>query len=113
MLPTSAKRADAMWALYDSVGQPLPTKVSKPYIAHFKKFYCDTAAFGYAPKVIDLALDFFGPERVLFGTDTPFDATGGQFFTQETLRSIGDIQTTPQTRNALLNGNAKRIFKLT
>ena len=112
VFPTSATRADAMWTLFEMAGQPLPTKVSKPYVDHFKKFYCDTAAFGYAPKVIELAMDFFGPERVLFGTDTPFDATGGQYFTQETLRAIGDIEMPPQTRAALLSGNARRILKL-
>jgi predicted TIM-barrel fold metal-dependent hydrolase len=112
ILPTSAMRADAMWTLFESSGPALPTKVSKPYINHFKKFYCDTAAFGYAPKVIDLALDFFGPDRVLFGTDTPFDATGGQYFTQETLRALSDIEMPPQTRTALLGGNARRILKL-
>ncbi len=90
----------------------MPTKVSKPYINHFKKFYSDTAAFGYTPKVLELTLDFFGSEHVLFGSDTPFDATGGQYFTKETLRSIKDMQTTLETRNALLSGNAKRILKV-
>jgi uncharacterized protein len=112
MLPTSAMRADAMWTLFEAAGAALPTAIAKPYINHFKKFYCDTAAFGYAPKVIELALDFFGPERVLFGTDTPFDATGGQYFTHETLRALGDIQMPAQTQAALLNGNARRILKL-
>jgi uncharacterized protein len=111
MFPTSAMRADAMWTLFETAGEDLSTKESKPYINHFKKFYCDTAAFGYAPKVIDLALDFFGPERVLFGTDAPFDVTGGQYFTQETLRSLSDIKMTPQARDAVLGGNAKRVFK--
>jgi predicted TIM-barrel fold metal-dependent hydrolase len=112
MLPTSAMRADAMWTLFESAGAVLPTAVSKPYIDHFKKFYCDTAAFGYAPKVIETALSFFGPERVLFGTDTPFDATGGQYFTQETLRAIGNAQMAPPVRDSILNGNARRILKL-
>jgi predicted TIM-barrel fold metal-dependent hydrolase len=112
MLPTSATRADAMWTLFESAGATLATAVSKPYINHFKNFYCDTAAFGYAPKVIEVALDFFGPDRVLFGTDVPFDVTGGQYFTQETLRSIADIPVERQTRDALLSGNARRILKL-
>lgn len=116
MLPTSAKRADAMWSLFEFAGAVLPTTISKPYINHFKKFYCDTAAFGYAPKVIELAIDFFGPERVLFGTDAPFDATAGRYFTQETLRSVEAVEMPSLPRaallGALLNGNAKRIFKL-
>jgi uncharacterized protein len=112
LLPVTAARADAQWTLWEAGGRTLPTKISRPYINHFKKFYSDTAAFGYAPKVLDLTLDFFGPEHVLFGSDTPFDATGGQYFTKETLRSITDMPTTPETRSALLFGNAKRILKV-
>jgi uncharacterized protein len=112
MLPTSAARADAMWNLFEFAGATLPTKVSKPYIDHFRKFYCDTAVFGYAPKVIDLAIDFFGPDRVLFGTDTPFDATGGRYFTQQTLRALEAVEASQLQKSALLNGNAKRILKL-
>ncbi len=115
-LPTSAMRADAMWRLFEFAGAALPTKVSKPYIDHFRKFYCDTAVFGSAPKVIELAVDFFGPERVLFGTDTPFDATGGRYFTQETLRALESVETPSLPRaallEALLNRNAKRILKI-
>lgn len=36
----------------------------------FKKFYVDTALLGN-PSAIQLAVDFFGVDHVLFGTDTP------------------------------------------
>ena len=39
--------------------------------ADFKKFYVDTAILGN-PQALDLAVDFFGSEHVLFGTDSPF-----------------------------------------
>ena len=42
----------------------MPTKISKPYVDQFRRFYCDTAASGFAPKALELALEFFGAERV-------------------------------------------------
>jgi uncharacterized protein len=112
LLPTYAKRFDSLLALGELSGDVLATKISRPYIDHFKKFYCDTAAFGYEPRVLEIALKFFGPERVLFGTDTPFDSSGGQYFTAETLRSIQDMAVSGDVRTALLSGNATKALKL-
>ncbi|MFC6294914.1 amidohydrolase family protein [Lactiplantibacillus daoliensis] len=39
--------------------------------ADFKAFYVDTAILGN-PKALELAMDFFGNDHVLFGTDSPF-----------------------------------------
>jgi len=39
--------------------------------ADFQKFYVDTAILGN-PKALELAVDFFGSDHVLFGTDSPF-----------------------------------------
>jgi len=112
LLPTYAKRFDSLLALGEFSGDVLATKISRPYIDHFRKFYCDTAAFGYEPKVLEIALAFFGPERVLFGTDTPFDTSGGQYFIAETLRSIQDMAISGDVRTALLSGNAIKALKL-
>jgi predicted TIM-barrel fold metal-dependent hydrolase len=45
--------------------------ISKPYIRHFQKFYCDTAGTGHEPQLVKMAHDFFGPENMVFGTDWP------------------------------------------
>ena len=90
----------------------MPTKISKPYVDQFRRFYCDTAASGFAPKALELALEFFGAERVLFGSDAPFDSQGGQIFISETLRSIDAMAVRPETRTAMLSTNATRILKL-
>ena len=112
LLPTYAKRFDSLLALGELSGDVLATKISRPYIDHFKKFYCDTAAFGYEPGVLEIALKFFGPKRVLFGSDTPFDSSGGQYFTAETLRSIQDMAVSGDVRTALLSSNAIKALKL-
>jgi predicted TIM-barrel fold metal-dependent hydrolase len=111
-VPLLASRLDNGWPILERAGLPMPTKISRPYIQHFRKFYCDTAASGFAPKVLELAVDFFGPERVLFGSDAPFDVEGGQIFISETLRSIDAMAVSAETRTALLSGNAARILKL-
>ena len=111
-IPLLAPRLDNNWAVLERVGLPMPTKISKPYIEHFRKFYCDTAASGFAPKALELAADFFGPERVLFGSDAPFDIQDGQIFISETLRSIDAMAVSSETRTAILSKNAKQVLKL-
>jgi predicted TIM-barrel fold metal-dependent hydrolase len=83
-----------------------------PKIQHFKKFYCDTACNQFAPKVLELALDFFGAERVLFGSDAPFGADDGQRFTTEVLRSIEAMQVSSEVRKAILSESASRALKI-
>lgn len=41
------------------------------HAADFKKFYVDTAILGN-PAALKLALDYYGTDHVLFGTDAPF-----------------------------------------
>jgi predicted TIM-barrel fold metal-dependent hydrolase len=100
------------WAGSKEEGVELSDKISRPYIDHFKKFYCDTACKDFVPKVLELALDFFGPERMLFGSDTPFGAGDGQSFTSGALRSIEAMQIAPDVRQVILSGNAQRILKI-
>jgi predicted TIM-barrel fold metal-dependent hydrolase len=100
------------WAASEEEGRELSDKVSRPYIDHFKKFYCDTACKDFVPKVLELALDFFCPERMLFGSDTPFGAGDGQSFTSAALRSINAMQIAPDVRRTILSGNAERILKI-
>lgn len=100
------------WAASEEEGVALSDKISRPYIDHFKKFYCDTACKDFVPKVLELALAFFGPERMLFGSDTPFGAGDGQSFTSGALRSIEAMQIAPELRDVILSGNAQRILKI-
>lgn len=111
-VPLLAPRLAGAWPAAEGIGLPMPTKISKPYVEHFRRFYCDTAVSGFGPKALELAVDFFGPERVLFGSDAPFDIEGGQIFIAEALRSIDAMAVSPETRSAILSKNTMRILKL-
>jgi predicted TIM-barrel fold metal-dependent hydrolase len=112
IVPYYAGGMTGSWAASEEEGRQVSDKVSRPYIDHFKKFYCDTACKDFVPKVLELALDFFGPERMLFGSDTPFGAGDGQSFTGAALRSIEAMRIAPEIRRTILSGNAQRILKL-
>jgi predicted TIM-barrel fold metal-dependent hydrolase len=109
--PLLASRLASAWPSAEGMGLPMPTRVSKPYVEHFRRFYCDTAVSGFAPKVLELAVDFFGPERVLFGSDAPLDLENGQVFITGALRSIDAMAVSPETRTAILSGNVGPILK--
>ncbi len=111
-IPYYAPRLTGSWVAYKEDGALFKTEVKEPFIDHFKKFYCDTACNDFAPKVLELALDFFGTERVLFATDTPFGAHDGQNFTSGVLRSIEAMQISAHVRNTILSGNAQRILRI-
>ncbi|MGT2846308.1 amidohydrolase family protein [Streptococcus massiliensis] len=74
----------------------------------FKKFYVDTAILGN-PKALDLAVDYYGAEHVLFGTDAPLGiAPAGS--TEAILQAIDQMDITSEERLSILSGNAERIF---
>jgi len=65
MVPHFSSRL-AMGPGYRQTKDSLPL----PALDYFHRFYADTSLFG-APHAVRCVLDFFGPEHVLFGTDTP------------------------------------------
>jgi predicted TIM-barrel fold metal-dependent hydrolase len=111
-VPYYAGRMQGGWSGAEEEGTGLQTEIAQPYVEHFKKFYCDTACNEFAPKILELALDFFGPERVLFGSDAPFGVSEGQRFTTEVLRSVESMRILPQIHTAILSENARRILKI-
>jgi hypothetical protein len=49
--------------------------------------YVDPALFG-APNGMPCIIDFFGRDRVLFGTDAPLDTQGGSRFIPTTIPDV-------------------------
>jgi predicted TIM-barrel fold metal-dependent hydrolase len=86
-------------------------RLGKRPLDYFKMFYGDTAVNGSAP-AIRCGLDFFGPDRVLFGTDCPFDPEGGPVFIRESIRAIDSLKLAAPVRNKVYHGNAIRMLRL-
>ena len=78
---------------------------------YFRMFYGDTAVFG-AHHAMECGLAFFGADRVLFGTDMPFDPEKGPGFIRETIAAMERMRATPEEKTKIYEGNARRMLKL-
>ena len=79
-------------------------------VADFKKFYVDTALLGN-PKALELCLDYFGADQVLYGTDVPLGilpAGAGEVIA----RAIEALPISPAEKTAIFSSNAKQLLKL-
>lgn len=73
----------------------------------FKKFYVDTALLGNAP-ALQLAIDYFGPDHVLFGTDAPF-AEQPAGATQTIIKALADLRRPSKEMQAINYENYQRL----
>jgi aminocarboxymuconate-semialdehyde decarboxylase len=91
-----------------SLGEALGRLKKRP-IDYFRMLYVDTAMFG-GQHGMRCVVDFFGPERVLFGTDAPFDAQGGSYFIPRTIADIASAIDNETARSAIFEGNASEVL---
>jgi uncharacterized protein len=117
MIPHFAGRVGPGW---DQLGERTPDDqhalvegypLTKRPIEYFRQFYADTALFG-AASALRCAIDFFGPERVLFGSDSPFDPEKGPGYIRATIANLHELDLSPADRSAIFSGNVKRLVGL-
>jgi aminocarboxymuconate-semialdehyde decarboxylase len=101
-LGTRTDDADDLGAARRLTGRP---------VDHFRKFYGDTALFG-AAHAMECGLAFFGADRILFGTDMPFDPERGPGFIRETIAAMERMRATPAEKAKIYEGNARRMLRL-
>ena len=87
------------------------TDLQERPIDAFRRFHADTASFG-SRAAIECGMSFFGLDRMLFATDSPFDPEQGPGYIRETLRAIGEMDLNSEQRTAILSGNAERLLGL-
>jgi uncharacterized protein len=85
--------------------------LKKRPLDYFHLFYADTALFG-AREATRCGLRFFGADRVLFGSDMPFDPEKGSAYIRWTTEIIDGLDIQPTERQAIYQGNAKRLLKM-
>ncbi|WP_105128152.1 amidohydrolase family protein [Streptococcus suis] len=78
-------------------------------VEDFRKFYVDTAILGN-PKALELTLDYFGLDRVLFGTDAPLGiAPAGA--TQVISEAIDTLPLSQEDKQAIYSENIKQLLQ--
>jgi len=84
-------------------------RLQRPLIEYYKMLYVDTAMFG-SPHGARCVVDFFRPDHVLFGTDAPFDLTGGATFIPATISDVEHAVPDASVRAGIFEGNARRLL---
>jgi uncharacterized protein len=115
MVPFFAGRVGPGW---DQLGARTPPdrreevdgpELSKRPIDYFRMFYADTAVFGAAP-ALRCALEFFGIERMLFASDSPFDPEKGPGYIRATIENVESLGLSGDDRERLYEGNARSVL---
>jgi len=77
-------------------------------MSYFRRFFADTAMFG-AAHAVRCAVDFFGTDHVLFGTDMPL---GGPTVIADTIADIEALGLPEADTAAIFAGNARRVLRI-
>jgi predicted TIM-barrel fold metal-dependent hydrolase len=115
MLPHFAERIgkgmDASEPTGLDLGAAGPAERHALLVGQLKRFLGDTALSG-ATHTVECGLGFFGPERLLFGTDMPFDLAGGPGYVRGAIAALEAMDLTASQRGAIYEGNARRLLGL-
>ncbi len=77
-------------------------------MTYFRRFYADTAMFG-ASHAVRCAVEFFGTDHVLFGTDMPL---GGPTVVADTFADIEALGLPEADAGAIFASNARRVLRI-
>lgn len=110
LIPLFAQRMEQGYRSFAKSGTTFPTPIQPPYSPHFQKFYCDTATFGYEPLVLQQSFEFFGPKRMLFGTDSPMDASEGEFV-EASSRSVDALKASAVEKSGIYASNFLSLIR--
>ena len=86
--------------------------LTKHPVEYFRMFYADTALNGNSNYSLECGLGFFGEDKVLFGTDMPYDVENGSYSIRETIKAIDNMKISGSVREKIYEGNARRLLHI-
>lgn len=86
-------------------------RLKKRPFDYFKDFYADTAVFGSRAATL-CGLEFYGEDRVLFASDSPFDPERGPGYIRDTIKVLESIEMSTEMREKICYRNAEKFFGL-
>ncbi|MHB1837285.1 MAG: amidohydrolase family protein [Solirubrobacteraceae bacterium] len=104
-VPMLAGRLKTLQTTPDNVA--VAERLQQTPLENLRRFYADTANFGN-PIALAAALEFFGPEHVLFGSDFGFNVK----FAPETIDDVETVISDEEIKRMVYEGNARRLLGL-
>lgn len=111
MVPYFHGRMDSMFRLFEpqlvaEMGRPM----TKPPLDYFRMFYADTSL--YTATSVNCAREFLGVDHIVFGTDAPFDATGGRSSIGNSIAAVRASSCSDAEKERIFHENARQLFRL-
>jgi predicted TIM-barrel fold metal-dependent hydrolase len=105
MLPYFVRRIESTFNLH--LRDKLPRHISQ----YWGNFYGDTAVDGTVA-AYPCGYAFFGPDRLMYGSDYPFGVEAGESYIRDNLAGVKAMDIPSQDMEKILGGNAKKLLKL-
>jgi predicted TIM-barrel fold metal-dependent hydrolase len=105
MLPYLSRRAE------QNVTWALKGKLPRPIQEYWKNLWGDTAVDGTVA-AYPCGYAFFGPDRMMYGSDYPFGNEAGEDFIRENLAGVKAMNVPGEHLNKILGGNAQKLLKI-
>lgn len=107
MVPYYAERIQDFYDAYPSADW---NDLSKPLSEYFRMFYADTVSNG-ALGPLRLALDFYGPDHLVFALDYPFGPEAGEKWLREIPAAVESLDLTDEQWQNVVGGTIARLIK--
>ncbi|HEY3305935.1 MAG TPA: amidohydrolase family protein [Candidatus Binatia bacterium] len=75
----------------------------------FKRFYVDTA--DHPSSTLRCVLDFFGPDRMVLGTNYPYGPEDGCVLVKNSLKALSELELKKEDKEKILGFNAARVLR--
>jgi predicted TIM-barrel fold metal-dependent hydrolase len=105
LFPFFSRRVEVNARMY------LGSSLRKPISEYWRNIYGDTAVDG-TRAAYACGYEFFGQDRMLFGTDYPYGLEEGEDFIRENLAGICEMTVSDEIREKILSGNARKLLKI-
>jgi predicted TIM-barrel fold metal-dependent hydrolase len=105
MIPYFVRRIES--AYNGHLKYKLPRHISQ----YWGNLYGDTAVDGTVA-AYPCGYAFFGPDRLMYGSDYPFGAEAGEAYIRDNLAGVRAMDIPPRDMEKILGGNAKKLLKI-
>ena len=105
MLPYFVRRIESTFKLH--LKDKLPRHISQ----YWSNIYGDTAVDGTVA-AYPCGYAFFGPDRLMYGSDYPFGPQVGEAYIRDNLAGVKAMDIPPQDMEKILGENAKKLLRI-
>jgi aminocarboxymuconate-semialdehyde decarboxylase len=105
MIPYFARRIEVN--AFKFLKDKLPRHISE----YWRNIYGDTALDGTVA-AFPCGYAFFGPDRMMYGSDYPFGPEAGEDFIRSNLEGVRSMDIPTEDKEKILGGNAKKLLKI-